>query len=130
MKTILVDAVNTFVVETEKGFQIYEPLYNLLETFPHPKIILTGANDEQFKMFGLDTMPYPVFTLKHDPEKVDPDYYVRMLAQYKLTPETVVYFEHNPTAVESAQSVGIPTFFYDKEVKDIEGLKQFLAENL
>ena len=41
----------------------------MLDEFPNTKIILTGANDEQFKKFGLDKMPYKVFTLKHDPEK-------------------------------------------------------------
>ena len=51
----------------------------LLDSFPNRKIILTGANDEQFKEFGLDRMPYEVFTLKHDPEKTDSQYYQLML---------------------------------------------------
>ena len=65
MKTILVDAVDAFVVETENGFEIFEPMRKILDDFPNRKIILTGANDEQFKKFGLDKMPYEVFTLKH-----------------------------------------------------------------
>ncbi len=70
MKTILVDAVDTFVIE---GEGIFREMHDLLETFPNRKIILTGANDEQFKEFGLDKMPYEVFTLKHNPEKTDPE---------------------------------------------------------
>ena len=55
MKTILVDAVNTFVVKTEDGgYEIFEPLRTLLEQLPNKKIILTGANDEQIKKFGLE----------------------------------------------------------------------------
>ena len=72
MKTILVDAVDTFVIESKGTFKIFKPMHDLLENFPNKKIILSGANDEQFKKFGLDKMPYEVFTLKHNPEKTDP----------------------------------------------------------
>lgn len=127
MKTILVDAINAFVIE---GQGIFQEMYELLETFPNKKIILTGANDEQFQKFGLDKMPYEVFTLKHDPEKTDPEYYKRLLAQFQLSPGDVVYFEHNPGAVKSAESVGIKTHFYDKDAKDLQALKSFLKNNL
>jgi len=70
MKTILVDAVDCFVIEKEDGtFHIFKEIQDLLENFPNKKIILTGANDEQSKKFGLDKMPWEVFTLKHNPEK-------------------------------------------------------------
>jgi len=127
MKTILVDAVNCFV--SEEG-EIFKEMHDLLETYPNRKIILTGANDEQFKEFGLDKMSYEVFTLKHNPEKTDPKYYETMLAHFGLMNEEVIYFEHSPEAVKSAQSVGIPTYFYDNDKKDLPGLKRFLDENL
>ena len=130
MKTILVDAVDTFVIESEGTFKIFKEMYDLLETFPNPKIILTGANDEQFKKFGLDKMPYEVFTLKHNPEKTDPKYYEMMLKHFGLDKENVVYFEHNKDAVESAISAGIKTYHYDNDKKDLESLKKFLHENL
>ncbi|MCP6719460.1 MAG: hypothetical protein KJI71_04530, partial [Patescibacteria group bacterium] len=79
MKTILVDAVDAFVIESEDTFKIFKEMHDLLETFPNRKIILTGANDEQFKKFGLDNMPYEVFTLKHNPEKTNPEYYEIMI---------------------------------------------------
>ena len=72
MKTILVDAINTFVI---KGEGIYRPLYDLLERYPNPKIILTNADDEQIKQLCLAKMPYELFTLKHNPDKVDPTYF-------------------------------------------------------
>ena len=127
MKTILVDAVDCFVSDTG---EIYKEMYELLETYPNRKIILTGANDEQFKKFGLDKMPYEVFTLKHNPEKTDKLYYVKMLEHFGLTEQDVVYFEHNPEAVRSAQSVGIPTHFFDYDKKDLIALKEFLDQNL
>ncbi len=130
MKTILVDAVDGFVIEDGGSFKIFEEMHDLLETFPNRKIILTGANDEQFKTFGLDKMPYEVFTLKHNPEKTDPKYYETMLQHFGLSKDEVVYFEHNPDAVKSAESVGIKSYHYDPEKKDLVALKSFLTENL
>jgi len=127
MKTILVDAVDCFVSPEGK---IFEEMHSLLETYENKKIILTGANDEQFKKFGLDKMPYEVFTLKHDPEKTDPAYFELMLAHFELTKEDVVYFEHNPEAVNSAKSLGITSWFYDNDKKDLVALKAFLDANL
>ncbi len=127
MKTILVDAVYCIVSPEGKLFQ---EMYDLLETYPNNKIILTGANDEQFVSFGLDKMPYEVFTLKHDPEKTNPDYYIKMLNHFNLKSEDVVYFEHAMPAVESARQVGINTYFYDDEKKDLNALKGWLDESL
>lgn len=127
MKTILVDAVDTFVIE---GKGIYKPLYELLETYPNKKIILANANDEQVIKFGLTNLPYELFTLKHNPDKVDPAYFQKMLEHFQFKVEDVVYFEHNLETVKSAQSVGITSYHYDSEKKDIETLKSFLDTNL
>ena len=105
-------------------------MHELLETYANKKIILTGANDEQFKKFGLDKMPYDVFTLKHDPEKTAPEYYDKMLNHYNLSKDDVIYFEHSQEAIKSAQSVGIKTYYYDPDKRDLKALKDFLSENL
>lgn len=127
MKTILVDAVDVFVIE---GEGIYEPMHHLLETYPNRKIILTNANDEQMQTFGLTDMPYELFTLKHNPDKPNPEYFKAMLAHFGLKPEEVVYFEHNPHAVESAESVGIQSYHYDETKRDLSALKGFLDDSL
>lgn len=127
MKTILVDAINGLVLEDGS---ILEPMHQLLESYPNTKLVLTGANDEQFKKFKLDQAPYEVFTLKHDPEKTDPEYFKILLEKYGLSAEDVVYFEHNADAAKTAQSVGITTYFYDHTKEDMDELKQFLDENL
>ncbi len=127
MKTILVDAIHAFIIK-DKG--IFTEMHDLLETFPNRKILLTGANDEEFTRFGLDRMPYEVFTLKHNPEKTDPEYYKTMLGHFSLDKDDVIYFEHSPEAVKSAQSIGIPTYYYDSNKKDLDSLKTFLNENL
>lgn len=130
MKIILIDAVNTFVIESDSNFTVFKEMYDLLENFENRKIILTGANDVQFKKFGLDKMPYEVFTLKHNPEKTDPKYYEEMLEHFGFSKDDCVYFEHNENAVRSAQSVGIKTYHYDQDKKDLKALKDFLKENL
>jgi HAD superfamily hydrolase (TIGR01509 family) len=127
MKTILVDAVGTFVIE---GKGVYQPMFELLEKYPNRKIVLTGANDEQFKLFGLDKMSYEVFTLKHNPEKTDPKYFETLLKQFGLSKDDVIYFEHNPDAVKSAESLGIVSYHYDADKKDLKELKEFLDSNL
>lgn len=53
-----------------------------------------------------------------------------MLEHFGLSKDDVIYFEHNEDAVKSAQSVGIKTFHYDKDKKDLVALKKFLNENL
>lgn len=126
MKTILVDAVDTFVIE---GEGIFREMYDLLEKFPNRKIILTNANDEQMIEFSLVNMPYEMFTLKHNPDKIDPKYFETMLKHYGLNKDDVIYFEHNPEAVKSAESIGIKSYYYDPEKKDLELLGEFLKNH-
>lgn len=125
MKTILVDAVNTFVVNGN----IIKPLHDLLETYPNKKIIVTNANDEQIIEFGLTNLPYELFTLKHNPEKTNPQYFKQLCNHFNLHSYDVVYFEHNMDAVKSAESVGIISYHYDPEEKNLEKLKLFLDKN-
>jgi len=127
MKTILVDAVDTFVIE---GQGTYQPMFELLEKYPNRKIVLTNANDEQMGPFSLTNLPYELFTMKHNPDKVDPKYFEEMFKHFNLKPEDVVYFEHNSDAVKSAESVGITSYHYNADKKDLSALKKFLDANL
>ena len=130
MKTILVDAVNALVIKNEDGeFEVFESMRKILDEFPNRKIILTGANDEGFKKYGLDKMPYEVFTLKHDPEKTNPEYYTKMLKHFELKAEEVIYFEHSQAAVISAQSLGIQTYYWDNEKRPLKELVNFLKQS-
>jgi FMN phosphatase YigB (HAD superfamily) len=126
MKTILVDAWNTFV--TPQGIDV--SVYKLLESYPNKKIIVTNADDEQMITFGLVNLPYEIFTLKHNPDKVDPNYFIKFFENYNLTKEDVIYFEHNSEAVKSAQSVGINAYHFDKDIRNPDGLKSFLDSSL
>jgi HAD superfamily hydrolase (TIGR01509 family) len=127
MKTILVDAVGTFVVE---GKGVFQPMFELLEKYPKKKIILTNANDEQLVPFSLTNLPYEMFTLKHNPDKDDPVYFEKMLNKYNLKNTDVIYFEHNANAVKSAQSLGVTSYYYDSDKQDLDALKKFLDNNI
>ena len=127
MKTILVDAINGLILEDGT---VFKEMQALLDSYPNRKIVLTGANDEQFKKFNLDKRPYEVFTLKHDPEKSDVKYWYILLEKYNLKPEDTVYFEHNKQAAETAQSVGVPTYFYDHTKEDLAALKGYIDNKL
>lgn len=127
MKTILVDAIGALVI---KGDGLYKPMVDMLDTFPNKKIILTGANNQEIKKFGLTYLPYELFTLQHDPEKTDPAYFKQMLEHYNLKSTDVIYFEHNEEAKKSAESVGIKTLFYDENKQDVDALKKFISENI
>lgn len=125
MKTILVDAWNTFV--TEEG--IHLELKNLLDSYPNQKIIVTNANSEECIKFGIINMPYKVFSLEHNPNKTDANYFVKMLQHFNLETKDVVYFEHNAEAVFSAKSIGITTFHFNK-LDSLNNLTIFLNSNL
>ena len=125
MKTILVDAWNTFV--TANGIDL--DLKKLLDTFPNRKIILTNAKKQECITYGIVNMPYEVFSLEHNPNKTDKAYFLKMLNHFNLNPSDVLYFEHNEAAKNSAVSVGIKTYHYTKE-DNLDSLNTFLRNNL
>ncbi len=125
MKTILVDAWNTFV--TNEG--IHKDMQQLLDSYINPKVILTNANAEEMISFGIVNMPYPVFSLAHDPNKPNPAYFQKMLDHFELSSNEVVYFEHHEDAVNSARSLYIETLWFQNG-SSLNTLKQFLDQNL
>jgi hypothetical protein len=78
MKTILVDAVNTFLVDGKINIEMKA----MLDTFPHRKIIVTNANPDEQITYGLINMPYEMFSLSHSPNKPDPLYFKTLLQKY------------------------------------------------
>lgn len=127
MKTILVDAINTFFAIWE---WINQDIYKLLESYPNNKIILTNADEGKQKSLGFINMPYEVFTLNFDPEKTNPEYYKALLSKYNLSTSDVIYFEHNIDAINSAKSIWINTYHYDKDKKDLVWLEEFIKNNI
>ncbi len=127
MKTILVDAINTFVI---KGQGIDQEIFDLLESFPNRKVVVTNADEDRMTEPDFAEVPYEIFSLSNDPGKTDPEYFRQLLSHLMLEADEVVYFEHNPEAVESAESVGIKTYHFDPDKRDLKSLKDFLETNL
>ena len=127
MKIILVDAVDCFV--SDKG-DIFTEMQSLLDSYPNRKIILTNAPDDMFEGFGLNRVPYEVFTLRKNPMKTDPKYFEVMLNHFDLKASDVIYFEHSPEAVESARKSGITSYLYDHIKRDLGALKIFLDSSI
>jgi FMN phosphatase YigB (HAD superfamily) len=125
MKTILVDAWNTFV----KNNTIDSDIYKILESYENQKIILTNANDKELINLGIVNMPYKVFSLSHNPNKDDKLYFIKLIEKYNLIISDLVYIEHNIEAVKSAISLGIKTHHY-KPQESTDELSQFLLKNL
>lgn len=130
MKVILVDAVDCFTIEVNGKYIVAQDLHDILESYPNRKILLTGADDDKYERYALNKVPYEVFSLRHNPEKANPKYFEMMLAHFSLKPADVIYFEHNPDAVKSAQQVGIVSYYYDFKKRDLEALKRFLSQNI
>lgn len=127
MKTILVDIIDTFLTK-EEG--IVAPIHDLLEEYPNRKILVTRAPEDLMKIWEMDNLPYEVWSSKGDPKKNDSEFYRKLLTHFRLNPNDVVYIEHNPDAVETAESVGILTHYYDRHERDIDALWDFLDANL
>ena len=126
MKTILVDAWNTLI--TAKGVDL--EMKKLLDQYPNPKIIVTNANAEEQQAFGMVNLPYPLYSMNHHPDKTDPYYFECLLNAYELNPEDALYFEHNADAVASSASAGIRAYWFDKNLRDLNKLKEFLDASL
>ena len=125
MKTILVDAWNTFV----KNNTIDSDIYKILESYENQKIILTNANNKELINLGIVNMPYKVFSLSHNPNKDDKLYFIKLIEKYNLIISDLVYIEHNKEAVKSAISLGIKTYHY-KPQESTDELSQFLLKNI
>ena len=126
MKIILVDARNTFI--TQEGFS--QPMKALLNNFKNRKIIVTNADASEKITLWMVDLPYELFSLSHQPDKTDPSYFLTLCQELNVQPWDLIYFEHNPQAVNAAQSLGIPSWHYDKDTKDLVWLKAFLSEHL
>ena len=122
MKTILVDAWNTLI--TANG--VDPEMKKLLDQYPNPKIIVTNANAEEQRAFGMVNLPYPLYSMNHHPDKTDPYYFESLLKEYDLEAQDTLYFEHNADAVASAASAGIKAYWFDKDLRDLNKLKEFL----
>lgn len=127
MKTILVDIAHTFFIYNQG---IFKEMYDLLEEYPNRKILVTNAGTEKMEKEGMVNLPYEVFSLENNPPKSEPEYFARLLKHYVITCSDVIYFDHSMEYINSAESIGITSYYYDSEKKDLVSLKKFLDDKL
>ncbi len=128
MKTILVDAYRTLVLENDHT--IDRKIYALLENFSNKKIILTNAPLAKQASLRLVNLPYTLFSLSNAPSKSEPEYYYQLLDHFDLRIDDVIYIEHNIDALNSAETVGIVSYHFDKDKRDLTALIEFITSHL
>jgi FMN phosphatase YigB (HAD superfamily) len=127
MKFILVDAVHTLI---DSNFNVDQEMFKMLESFQNQKIIVTNAGGESLERIEKLGILYPIFTLCRNPEKINSDYFRQFMMQYDCKNSDLLYFDHNILAVKAAEIVGIKSFHYEVEKRNIEEVKNFLTDNL
>ncbi len=125
--TILCDLIGTFA---DKQGNIYNDINEVLKTFSQQKILLTSATNQQLKDFKLTNLPYPVYTTEHTIEKSNPEYYKKLLKQFNLTPQEVIYIERKHEAIKTAQMLGIKTIKFNPEKRNINTVRKLLQKHL
>lgn len=126
-KTILVDAYMG-IVRPDIGLDVL--MYDLLQMFSNPKIIVTNADTKKQQELGLTNLPYPLFTQHFSPLKTESQYFYNLFSEYDLQSSQVIYFEHDLKAVNTASSLGIVSYHYDYEKRDLVALEKFLQDNI
>ncbi|MBU0612424.1 hypothetical protein KKB10_00245 [Patescibacteria group bacterium] len=53
-----------------------------------------------------------------------------MLGHFKLNAKDMIFFRNKKKVVKSARFIGINTFYYNKDKRDLVKLKKFLDEGL
>lgn len=127
MKTILIDAMYTLI---DTNGILDEKIQEILDRYDNPKIILTNMRVETFQKYAMDLLPYPVFTLSREPSKLEPLYFEMLMEEYSIFAHECLYIEHNKEVVACAESVGINTYYFDSEKRDLKLLEEFLENNI
>ena len=81
-------------------------------------------------VLNIEEAEYLLCTGLFDNYENDLNYYKILLEQFDLAVEDLIYIEHNMEAIRSAESLNIKVFHYDKDLKDINKLNQFLELNI
>lgn len=126
MKTILVWAINTLVSE---NWDVNVEIQSLLNGYENNKIIVTNANESEISTLWLNTLGYKLFSLAHEPNKINPLYFDILLKTYNLLPKDAVYFDSSDEAVKAAESIWITSYKFSKWM-NIHALNNYLKINL
>ena len=121
--TILVDGMFCLY---DKEFKINQELLDIINNFGTWNIlVVNGFKEKGYSL--VDSSNWAPFSLEEEGIKKDkPEYFKRLLNQYQLTPEEVIYFDHDKNNVKVAKSIGI----ISKQFTNIKSIKEFIEENI
>lgn len=126
MKTILVWAINTLINE---NWEVNQEIESMLKEFENNKIVVANADESEMSKLWLSTLDYEVFSLAHEPNKINPLYFDILLKTYNLLPKDAVYFDASEEAVQAAWSMWITSYKFHKGM-NINALNNYLKINL
>ncbi len=117
IKYILVDAIKCLINDKDK---LNQKLHELLQRYRIKKIIVTNDKkrvEEVLQNFNTEETlkniedrlgkPYDIIGFDKNPSKDNPEFFKKLLNNYNLKPEEVIYFDHKKDNLESAKKAGI-----------------------
>jgi alanyl-tRNA synthetase len=129
-RLILVDGMYCLYNE---NFNINKELLDMINSFnAHTILAVNGFREKGYTLIknydlNRDTN-WKAFSLEEKRIKKDNiDYFKELIREFKnLTPEEIIYFDHDKKNVETAQKLGI----LSKHYTDIKSIKKFIEDNL
>ena len=122
-KIILVDGMHCLY---DKDFRIDKELLELIDSFNTWNMLVVNSFRERGYSL-VDKSNWASFSLEKEGIKKDnPEYFKRLLKDRSLTPEEVMYFDHDKKSVETAKKLGI----ISKHYTDTRSMKKFISDNL
>jgi len=122
-RVILVDGMSCLY---DKEFKINEKLFNILESANTKKILVVNGFRKEAEQL-LKNKGYNVFSFDGKIKKNNENFFKKLLEEYSLNANEVIYFDHDKLNVESANRAGINSIIYEDNISKIE---KFILENI
>ncbi|MFA5174056.1 MAG: alanine--tRNA ligase-related protein [Candidatus Pacearchaeota archaeon] len=128
-RLILVDGMNCIY---DEKFNINKELLDIINNLNTHCILVVNKFKEKGKNLiknyeSTKDTNWEAFSLEEKKiNKENPEYFKILLKNFNLTPQEVIYFDHNEKNVETAIKLGI----LSKHYTNIESIKKFIEENL
>jgi HAD superfamily hydrolase (TIGR01509 family) len=128
-RLILVDGMHCLY---DKNFKINKRLLEFVNSFnTHSVLVTNGFREKGLNLIKKNSLDqdtnWGAFSLEEDGIKKDnPEYFKVLLKRFNLSPEEIIYFDHNKKNVETAKKLGI----LSKHYTTIESIKNFIKDNL
>jgi len=121
-RVILVDGMGCLY---DSDFNVNQELFDFLNNLNTKKILCINKNKEKAKEIAKG-QDYEIFSFEGKINKDNKEFFIKLLKEYKLAPEEIIYFDHLEANVKSAKSTGILSEVF----KTNELIEKFIDENV